>query len=270
MIIGIDFGTSNTDIVISDNGDKEFFSMPSEQINDEILEKIFHYIDLDTTNLEKIAVTGGKSSDLSNSIKNIPIIKVNEVDAIGYGALELYDLKNKPFVAVSAGTGTACIFHEDNKFNHLGGISIGGGTLLGLSNYILNTTEVSELEELSQKGNRQNLDLLIGEAVNEIGSLYPEISASNFLKGKISKDHNPSDIAASLSNMIGEIIGTIAYLNAIVCGQTEVYFMGRTSQIETIKKGIEDRLKLANINGIFEENREYGNVLGALRALQQK
>ena len=31
-----------------------------------------------------------------------------------------------------------------------------------------------------------------------------------------------------------------------------------------------DRLKLANINGIFEENREYGNVLGALRALQQK
>ena len=70
--------------------------------------------------------------------------------------------------------------------------------------------------------------------------------------------------------MIGEVIGTIAYLNAIVCGQAEVYFMGRTSQIETIKKGIEDRLKLANINGIFEENREYGNVLGALRALQQK
>ena len=133
MIIGIDFGTSNTDIVISDNGDKEFFSMPSEQINDEILDTIFHYIDLDTANLEKIAVTGGKSSDLSNSIKNIPIIKVNEVDAIGYGALELYDLKNKPFVAVSAGTGTACIFHEDNKFNQLGGISIGGGTLLGLS-----------------------------------------------------------------------------------------------------------------------------------------
>ena len=70
--------------------------------------------------------------------------------------------------------------------------------------------------------------------------------------------------------MIGEVIGTIAYLNAIVCGQTEVYFMGRTSQIETIKKGIEDRLQLANINGIFKENREYGNVLGALRALQQK
>ena len=270
MIIGIDFGTSNTDIAIYENGEKDFFSMPSEQINDEILEKIFNFVEIDTSNLEKIAVTGGKSSDLSNSINNIPIIKINEVDAIGYGAIELYDLENKSFVAVSAGTGTACIFHEDKKFNHLGGISIGGGTLLGLSNYILNTTIVSELEELSKKGNRQNLDLLIGEAVNEIGSLYPEISASNFLKAKTSKDHNPSDIAASLSNMIGEVIGTIAYLNAIVCGQTEVYFMGRTSQIETIKNGIEDRLQLANINGIFKENREYGNVLGALRALQQK
>ena len=270
MIIGIDFGTSNTDIAIYENGAKDFFSMPSEQINDEILEKIFNFVGIDTSDLEKIAVTGGKSSDLSNSINNIPIIKINEVDAIGYGAIELYDLENKSFVAVSAGTGTACIFHENKNFNHLGGISIGGGTLLGLSNYILNTTVVSELEELSQKGNRQNLDLLIGEAVNEIGSLYPEISASNFLKAKTSKDHNPSDIAASLSNMIGEVIGTIAYLNAIVCGQTEVYFMGRTSQIETIKNGIEDRLQLANINGIFKENREYGNVLGALRALQQK
>ena len=270
MIIGIDFGTSNTDIAISENGDKKFFSMPSEQINDEILKKIFNFIEVDTSNLEKIAVTGGKSSDLSNSINNIPIIKVNEVDAIGYGAIELYDLENKSFVVVSAGTGTACIFHEDNKFNHLGGISIGGGTLLGLSNYILNTSTVLELEELCKKGNRQNLDLLIGEAVNEIGSLHPEISASNFLKGKTSKDHNPSDIAASLSNMIGEVIGTIAYLNAIVCSQTEVYFIGRTSIVETIKKGIEDRLKLANINGIFKENREYGNVLGALRALQQK
>ena len=53
MIIGIDFGTSNTDIAISENGDKKFFSMPSEQINDEILKKIFNFIEVDTSNLEK-------------------------------------------------------------------------------------------------------------------------------------------------------------------------------------------------------------------------
>ena len=220
--------------------------------------------------MHKIGVTGGKSSNLSDTYKNVPIIKINEVDAIGLGAIALYEISEESFVAVSAGTGTACIHRNNGKFNHLGGISVGGGTLKGLSRYLINTENVKDIEELAKKGDRKELDFLIGDVVNEIGSLYPEISASNFLKGKTSKDHNPSDIAASLSNMIGEVIGTIAYLNAIVCGQTEVYFMGRTSQIETIKKGIEDRLQLANINGIFKENREYGNVLGALRALQQK
>ena len=37
-----------------------------------------------------------------------------------------------------------------------------------------------------------------------------------------------------------------------------------------IKAAIEDRLKLANITGIFEDNREYANVLGALVYLKDK
>ena len=68
--------------------------------------------------------------------------------------------------------------------------------------------------------------------------------------------------------MIGEVIGTISYLNALLCEEKEVYFLGRSSLNEVIKSGIEDRLKLANIKGIFKENREYGNVLGALRFLK--
>ena len=42
----------------------------------------------------------------------------------------------------------------------------------------------------------------------------------------------------------------------------------RQSLNKVIKLGIEDRLKLANITGVFKENREYGNVLGALRFIQ--
>ena len=90
--------------------------------------------------------------------------------------IELYDIGNKPFMAVSAGTGTACIYHADKKFNHLGGISIGGGTLQGLSNYLLNTNDPCEIEDLAASGDRKSLDILIGEAVNKIGALYPEIT----------------------------------------------------------------------------------------------
>ena len=68
--------------------------------------------------------------------------------------------------------------------------------------------------------------------------------------------------------MVGEVIGTISYLNALLCNEKKVYFLGRTSLNKVIKSGIEDRLKLANISGVFKENREYGNVLGALRSIQ--
>ena len=109
---------------------------------------------------------------------------------------------------------------------------------------------------------------MIGDVVNEIGSLYPEITASNFGKAKNNKNNSKEDAAASLSNMIGEVIGTISYLNALLCNENKVYFLGRTSLNSVIKTGIEDRLKLANISGVFKENREYGNVLGALRSIQ--
>ena len=63
MIIGIDFGITNTDIVVYKENNYEFFSVKSEKLNTKFLEKIFDFIDIDITKVEKIAVTGGKSSD---------------------------------------------------------------------------------------------------------------------------------------------------------------------------------------------------------------
>jgi len=132
----------------------------------------------------------------------------------------------------------------------------------------MNIENAKEIEELAKKGNRKELDFLIGDVVNEIGALNPEITASNFGKAKYNKNISIESTAASLSNMIGEVIGTISYLNALLCGEDKVFFLGRTSLNKVIKLGIEDRLNLANITGVFKENREYGNVLGALRFIQ--
>ena len=140
----------------------------------------------------------------------------------------------------------------------------------GLSSLLISTSDINQIEKLSNKGNRKNVDHLIGEVVNDIGSLNPNVTASNFAKAKGVKNHNPKDIAASLTNMIGEVIGTTSYLNAMLAGVDKVYFLGRLSLSEAIKEAIDQRLKLANINGIYKENREYGNVLGALYCIQTK
>ena len=140
---------------------------------------------------------------------------MNEVEAIGLGAKNLYSINDKKFVVISAGTGTGCVFYDGKNYHYLGGISIGGGTLQGLSSLLISTSDINEIEKLSNKGNRKNVDHLIGEVVNDIGSLNPNVTASNFAKAEGVKNHNPKDIAASLTNMIGEVIGTTSYLNAI-------------------------------------------------------
>ena len=270
MEIAIDFGITNTDILVSNKTERIYSSIQSEEINNDFLKKIFDLTNIDPNKIKKIAVTGGKSANLNNTFKDIPIFKVNEVEAIGLGAKNLYSINDEKFVVISAGTGTGCVFYDGKNYHYLGGISIGGGTLQGLSSLLISTSDINEIEKLSNKGNRKNVDHLIGEVVNDIGSLNPNVTASNFAKAKGVKNHNPKDIAASLTNMIGEVIGTTSYLNAMLVGVDKVYFLGRLSLSEAIKEAIDQRLKLANINGIYEENREYGNVLGALACIQTK
>jgi len=270
MEIAIDFGITNTDILVSNKTERIYSSIQSEEINNDFLKKIFDLTNLDPNKIKKIAVTGGKSANLNNTFKDIPIFKVNEVEAIGLGAKNLYSINDEKFVVISAGTGTGCVFYDGKNYHYLGGISIGGGTLQGLSSLLISTSDINEIEKLSNKGNRKNVDHLIGEVVNDIGSLNPNVTASNFAKAKGVKNHNPKDIAASLTNMIGEVIGTTSYLNAMLAGVDKVYFLGRLSLSEAIKEAIDQRLKLANINGVYKENREYGNVLGALYCIQTK
>ena len=266
MKVAIDFGISNTDIAVSNDVKVDFFTIPSTKINHLILDEIFEQINIDIDLIDRIAVTGGKSDSLESLYKNIEVIKINETDAIGNGVIEIYST-HEPFVAISAGTGTACIYHQDGEFNYIGGIAIGGGTIKGLSNLSLNSSSIDELTKKALLGNRDNIDLLIGDVVNDIGVLNPSVTASNFAKLKKSDDVSENDVAAAIFNMIGEIIGTIAYLNAAVCGINKVHFIGRVSTNEVIQNAINERLKLANMEGLFEDSREYGTVVGALKLL---
>ena len=270
MLAAFDFGLTNTDVVISKSDENQFHSFPTMEINDEFMSHIFDSINIKLGQVSQIAVTGGKSSDLNDSFYDIPIKKVNEVDAIGSGAIALYDIETRPFVAVSAGTGTACVYFNGKNFNHLGGISVGGGTFQGLLKHLIMTKDENDIEKLATSGDRKQLDLLIGDVVNEIGSLHPEVTASNFAKARNLENLSQNDIAASVSNMIGEVIGTISYLNALLCRESEVFFLGRVTLNDVVKSGVEDRLKLANVKGLFKQNREYGNVLGALSYIQTK
>ena len=90
MKLAFDFGRTNTDIVSYLDGKMKVFSHPSEEINEKFLTKLLLHAEIDFDQLNVIAVTGVKSSDLGDTFNTIQIDKVNEVEALEYVAKYIY------------------------------------------------------------------------------------------------------------------------------------------------------------------------------------
>ena len=270
MLIAFDFGISNTDIATFQDGSLIFYSSPSKigRLSIGYILELIEEHKIQLKNIKFIGVTGGKSSDLEGYINSIKVIPLNEIEAIGAGAKYIYKLTNDPALIISAGTGTACIQASENNFNHLGGIAVGGGMLEGLGSLLFKNARGQEINEFAVQGSRDKLDLLIGDVVNTIGALSPEITAVNFGKAKITSEDSMENTSAALCNMVGEVIGTVAYLNALLIGTSKVCFLGRTSYLSEVTKGIDARLELAGISGQYNDHREYGNVIGVIEHLK--
>ena len=88
MLVAIDFGITNTDVVINEAEKNKFYTFPTKKINENFIGNILDTIELNTSKISNIAVTGGKSSDLKDSYNNIPITKINE-DRFGYKVVKL-------------------------------------------------------------------------------------------------------------------------------------------------------------------------------------
>ena len=270
MKVAIDFGISNTDLAILNKEKLIFHTLPSlnKELSDLLIKEILSLHNINISDIGIIGVTGGKSSDLEDMIDSIPVIKVNEIEAIGTGAKHLYQIKDESSLIVSAGTGTACVHVEKNSCNHLGGIAVGGGMLEGLGHMLLNNADGAEINEYGVHGDRSKLDFLIGDVVNKIGALSQDITAVNFGRAKTSSDDAMENTTAALCNMVGEVIGTIAYLNAMLIGSNNAYFVGRTSLLSEVTKGINNRLELAGIKGQYNDQRGFGNVIGVMEIIK--
>ena len=94
MLVAFDFGITNTDIAIDNEGSTQYLSIPTpkENLTKGLIKNIIAQNKISLSEVSVIGVTGGKSSDLENNIDSIKLIKVNEIDAIGLGARKLYQL----------------------------------------------------------------------------------------------------------------------------------------------------------------------------------
>lgn len=263
-IIGIDIGGSTTKIIGVKDG--EIFSPILVRANDPISSiygafgKFMNVNKLSLTDVDKIMITGVGSTFLKESLFGIPTARVDEFQAIGRGGIYLTGL-NKAII-ISMGTGTALVAADKKTAAHLGGTGIGGGTLLGLSNKMLNVRNFNDLIEIAQDGNLSNVDLTIEDITLDIPeTLDAAATASNF--GKISDLATRSDLALGIINLVFQTIGMMAIFASREHKINEIVLTGNLANVPQ-SHGVFDKLsEMFDVRFHLPHYAEYATAVGA-------
>ncbi|CAJ0962522.1 unnamed protein product [Ranitomeya imitator] len=136
-----------------------------------------------------------------------------------------------PYLLVSIGSGVSIVKVEtEDKFERIGGSSIGGGTFWGLGALLTKTKKFDELLQLAAKGQHTNVDMLVKDIYGgayQILGLTGNLIASSFGKSAtVDKEFSKEDMAKSLLHMISNDIGQLACLYAKQHNLSQVYFGG--------------------------------------------
>jgi len=267
MDISIDFGITVTDIIKRDNDVLlHEMSLSKEEPSLSLLKNLFTDIDFNSS-VNLLAVTGGKHLNLGDEIESTKIVHVNEINAVGEGAMNLSGLSGKdPIIIVSAGSGTACILAQDGNFMHCSGTGVGGGTVLGLSKLLLGTIDPVEIAELAKAGNESGVDLILEDVVSgPIGELPSDTTAVNFGKiSKIDSEISKQDIAAGIVNLVGQTAARVATSVATTFNAREIVVVGRSPSFNGLKNSLEQAASIMGFSPHFPKNGEYASALGAL------
>lgn len=255
MIIGIDFGSTLTKIVLMD----DFDVISSNTINrDEPYMDILNEYDL--SKVSKIMITGTGASYIENDIANIPTEKVDEFKAASVGGFKLSGAHE--CLITSIGTGTSFTYANHEILEHAGGCGMGGALLRSLGRVGLGIDSARELLRLAEDGHLENADLLIKDISKvPVSNLGGDITVANM--AKIGKDTSPSDYAYGICNLVFQNVGVMAVMAAKSYNVKTIVIMGSLAQNHVAKEMLNAVGKLFGYDFIVPENVSHGVAIGA-------
>ncbi len=263
-IIGIDVGGSTTKIIGYDQ--KQLFSPLLVKANDPVSSvygafgRFLNENKLQLAEIDKIMMTGVGSTFIEEKIFGIPTYKVDEFLAIGLGGLFLSKLNRA--IIVSMGTGTAYVMADNDKAYHIGGTGVGGGTLLGLSNRMLNIRNFNDIVDMAKDGDLKHIDLSIADISHDIvGGLTQETTASNF--GKIIDLATKADVALGIINLVFQTIGMMAIFASRNEKVNDVVLTGNLTNVPQAKTIFDGLTALFGITFHIPDHAEYATAAGA-------
>lgn len=263
-VVGIDIGGSTTKIVGFKNG--QLLSPTIVKATDPVASvygafgKFLNDNKLVIHDIEKVVITGVGASFINEPIFGIPTEKIDELVAIGSGGLFLSGLSKA--LVVSMGTGTAYILADGMSMKHIGGTGVGGGTLLGLSNRMLNIRSFDDLVETARDGELSHIDLNIGDLTKDnVGTLPLDSTASNF--GKISDLATRSDVAMGIINLVFQTIGMMAIFAVRNMDNDNIVLTGNLTNVPQSREVFRRLEELFGVRFHIPINAEYATAAGA-------
>lgn len=265
IVIGIDVGGSTTKIVGLNEGEiiSPMFITATDPVSSLFgaFGKYIYSNNISLSDIEHVMITGVGSAYVEGNIYGLPTTKADEFQSDGLGAH--FGSKLDKLIVVSMGTGTTLIQVEGDNIRYLGGLGMGGGTLMGLSSLLLKTTNIDTIQELAERGNVKNVNLQIEDICkNDLEGLPLYATASLF--GKVANSHAcDEDIAIGIYYLVIQTIGCAAVLSALNSGIKDIVPIGNLAQIpqcRIIFKMIED---LYGVRFHIPEYAEFRTAIGA-------
>ncbi|KAI5777378.1 fumble-domain-containing protein [Geopyxis carbonaria] len=150
-----------------------------------------------------------------------------------------------PYLLVNIGSGVSIIkVSGPQKFERIGGSSLGGGTLWGILSLLTTAKSFDEMLALAEQGDNAKVDMLVGDiyggGYSRIGLKATTIASSfgKIFKNKIDAGEDgrsatssadrfsQADVSRSLLYAVSNNIGQIAYLQAQNHNLEHIYFGG--------------------------------------------
>ncbi|MEZ4866634.1 MAG: hypothetical protein R3C14_35270 [Caldilineaceae bacterium] len=278
----IDFGISNTDIVARIGAEWRMWTAPYTGHPD--AGQVRTLLAQGNVALEQLAwlgVSGGRHRLLPAQLGNCTVVSIGELEAIGRGGQiiaerakpeQAHTIREQPILVVSAGSGTAMVAAQGERYSHVTGTAVGGGTLLGLGRLLLNTIDPQEINRLAEAGNANGVDLSLADVITgPIGALPAAATAVNF--GRLARENVPSrreDLAAALVTLIGQTIALVA-INAAKAQQTDtIVVTGHMTDMATIRHMLAAVGRLYGMSLHMPTDGGYATALGALAIAERQ
>lgn len=265
IVIGIDVGISTTKIV-GINEDGTVVAPIRIKATDPVTSlygtfgKYLHDNNIQLNDVEQVMLTGVGAAYVDSSVYGLPTAKAEEFICNGLGARFETDLED--MIVVSMGTGTSLIQCKGNNIRHIGGMGIGGGTLIGLSRIMLKTDDIRQISSLAMRGDVSNIDVRIGDISPEPLPNLPKTATAS-LFGNAKSNASREDIALGIITMVLQTIGSSTILASLGSGIKDYVLIGNLTLLPQCKMVFSGLEKMYGVNFINPKYSEFCTAIGA-------